>query len=172
VTGLLIAAIFAAAMSTVSTCLNSSATVILSDYYRRYMNPQATDRQSMRLLRWTTMVWGVAGTGAALAMTTVRSALDAWWTLAGIFGGGSLGLFLLGFVSRRAGNRAAMAGVGTGIVLILWMTLSPKWAAVPPSWRSPFHDFLIIVFGTAAVLGVGLVTGRNRPSQSSEDSPS
>ena len=169
ITGLLIAAIFAAAMSTVSTCLNSSATIILSDYYRRYINPQATEGQSMRLLRWTTMVWGVAGTGAALAMTTVRSALDAWWMLAGVFGGGTLGLFLLGFVSRRAGNRAAMAGVGTGIALILWMTLSPTWAAVPPSWRSPFHDFLIIVFGTAAVLGVGLVAGRNGPSRSKED---
>jgi SSS family solute:Na+ symporter len=160
ITGLLIAAIFAAAMSTVSTSLNSSATIILNDYYRRYVNRRATERQSMRLLRGTTIAWGLAGTGMALAMTTVRSALDAWWSLAGIFGGCTLGLFLLGFVSRRAGNRSAMAGVGTGIALILWMTLSPKWAALPPSWRSPFHDFLIIVFGTVAVLAVGLAFGR------------
>jgi solute:Na+ symporter, SSS family len=167
VTGLLVAAIFAAAMSTVSTSLNSSATIILNDYYRRYVNRRATERESMRLLRGTTIAWGLAGTGMALAMTTVRSALDAWWSLAGIFGGGTLGLFLLGFVSRRAGNRAAAAGVGGGIVLILWMTLSPKWAALPPAWRSPFHDFLVIVFGTLAVLGIGLALGRSGSARAS-----
>jgi solute:Na+ symporter, SSS family len=159
-TGLLIAAIFAAAMSTISTCLNSSATVILSDYYRRYLRPGAGEREALRVLRVTTVAWGLAGTGAAVAMTTVRSALDAWWTLAGIFGGGTLGLFLLGFVSRRASARSAAAGVAAGIVLTLWMTLSPSWTALPASWRSPFHDFLVIVFGTAVILAVGLVFGR------------
>jgi SSS family solute:Na+ symporter len=159
VTGLLIAAIFAAAMSTVSTCLNSSATVILSDYYQRFINPQTGERQSMMILRATTVFWGAAGTGAALAMTRAQGALDAWWTLAGIFGGGMLGLFLLGFFSRRVGNRAAQAGVGTGVLLILWMTLSPRSVAWPAAWRSPFHDFLTIVFGTLAVLVVGLAIG-------------
>ena len=108
----------------------------------------------------TTIVWGLAGTGAALAMTRVRSALDAWWTLAGIFGGGTLGLFLLGFVSRRAASRGALAGVAAGVLLTLWMTLSPSWPAFPAALRSPFHEFLIIVFGTAVVLAVGLAFGR------------
>jgi len=160
VTGLLIAAIFAAAMSTVSTSLNSSATILLSDYYRRFVNRRATERQAMGLLRAVTVLWGAAGTGAAIAMAQVRGALDAWWTLAGIFGGGTLGLFLLGFFSKRTGNRAAQAGVSAGVALILWMTLSPKVASIPPAWRSPFHEFLIIVFGTAAVLSVGFVAGR------------
>jgi SSS family solute:Na+ symporter len=160
VTGLLIAAIFAAAMSTVSTSLNSSATIVLNDYYRRFVNPRATERQAMRLLRVVTILWGAAGTGAAVAMTHVRGALDAWWTLAGIFGGGTLGLFLLGFFSKKTGNRAAQAGVSAGVALILWMTLSPRAVSLPPAWRSPFHEFLIIVFGTAAVLAVGLVVGR------------
>jgi SSS family solute:Na+ symporter len=163
VTGLLIAAIFAAAMSTVSTSLNSSATIILSDYYRRFVNPHTTERQSMRLLRATTIVWGAAGTGAALAMTRAQGALDVWWTLAGIFGGGMLGLFLLGFLSKHAGNRAAMAGVGAGVLVILWMTLSPRSAMWPEAWRSPFHNFLVIVFGTLAVLVVGLVVGYLEP---------
>jgi SSS family solute:Na+ symporter len=93
-------------------------------------------------------------------MTEVKGVLDAWWTLAGIFGGGTPGLFLLGFFSKRTGNRAARAGVSAGVALILWMTLSPKVASVPSAWRSPFHEFLIIVFGTAAVLAIGLVAGR------------
>ena len=133
---------------------------MLSDYYRRYVNQGATERQAMRLLRVVTVGWGAAGTGAAIAMTQVRGALDAWWALAGIFGGGTLGLFLLGFFSKQTGNRAAQAGVSIGVALILWMTLSPKIASIPPGWRSPFHEFLIIVFGTAAVLAVGLAAGR------------
>jgi len=169
VTGLLIAAIFAAAMSTVSTSLNSSATIILADYYKRYVKPGASQEQSMRVLRLTTVVWGAAGTAAALAMTTVRSALDAWWALAGIFGGGTLGLFLLGFFSRRATSRTAQAGVVTGIAIILWMTLSPKWPLLPAPWRSSFHEFLIIVFGTVAVLTVGLLLRPVRPKVPTQD---
>jgi solute:Na+ symporter, SSS family len=164
ITGLLIAAIFAAAMSTISTCLNSSATIILTDHYKRYINPHASERVSMRVLRGATVVWGLLGIGAAIAMTSVRSALDAWWTLAGIFGGGTLGLFLMGFISKRATSRSAMIGVGAGVVLILWMTISPTWSAVPPEWRSPFHGFLIMVFGTIMVMSVGMLLGRKTVS--------
>jgi SSS family solute:Na+ symporter len=169
VSGLVIAAIFAAAMSTISTCLNSSATVLLTDYYRRFLNPHADERRSMRVLRVTTVVWGLAGTAAAVAMTSVRSALDAWWTLAGIFGGGTLGVFLLGFVSRRATNRSAAAGVAAGVVLIIWMTLSPRLSAIPAGLRSPFHEFLVIVFGTAVVLAVGLAFGRRATASRTKD---
>jgi len=155
VTGLLIAAVFAAAMSTVSTSLNSSATILLTDYYKRYINREPSEKASMRVLYGTTVVLGVSASIAALAMTKVPSALDAWWKLAGIFGGGTLGLFLLGFLSRATTNRAAIGGVAAGVLVILWMTLSPKAEWVTEGLRSPFHSFLIIVFGTAAILLVG-----------------
>lgn len=157
ITGLLIASIFAAAMSTVSSSLNSSATIIVADYYRRYVNPQATERQSMRMLVLVTIVCGVLGTVIGLAMTKAKSALDAWWMLAGIFGGGTLGVFLLGFISRRVPSRAALAGVVLGVWVILWMTLSPRMSSWPAALQSPFHGFLIIVFGTATILLTGLV---------------
>ena len=156
VTGLLIAAVFAAAMSTVSTSLNSSATVILNDYYQRFAKSVVSERKSMRFLHVTTVIWGVFGTLIALAMTRAQSALDAWWTLAGIFGGGTLGLFLLGFVTRRVVSRAAMIGVGCGVLVILWMTLSPDAGFLPDLLKSPFHRFLVIVFGTAVIMLVGL----------------
>ena len=158
VTGLLIAAIFAAAMSTVSTSLNSSATVILNDYYQRFSKSAVSEKKSMRFLHVTTVIWGVFGTLIALAMTRAQSALDAWWTLAGIFGGGTLGLFLLGLMSRRVMSKAAMIGVSSGILLILWMTLSPDAGFLPNVLQSPFHRFLIIVFGTAVVMLLGLVS--------------
>ena len=157
VSGLLIASIFAAAMSTISTSLNSSATIVLHDYYRRFVRPDAGERQKMAVLYASTAAAGVLGTGMALAMISVRSALDTWWTLAGIFGGGMLGLFLLGIVARRANARAALAGVTVGVILILWMSLSPRWSGSLAAWSSPFHSFLTIVFGTAAILLIGLL---------------
>jgi SSS family solute:Na+ symporter len=156
-TGLLIAAVFAAAMSTVSTSLNSSATVILNDYFARFSKREIGEKRSMKILHLTTVVWGVLGTAIALAMTRAQSALDAWWTLAGIFGGGTLGLFLLGFVTKVVKSRGALVGVCCGVLLILWMTLSPHTVFLPEALRSPFHNFLIIVFGTGMVMGAGFV---------------
>lgn len=157
ITGLLVASIFAAAMSTISSSLNSAATILLGDYHLRFLRPGATEPQKMRFLHLATITMGVLGTGMALAMIRVKSALDAWWMLAGVFGGGMLGLFLLGFLSRRAGTRAGLAGVITGVVVILWMSLSPGWTGALAGWRSPFHGFLTIVFGTAAILLVGMM---------------
>jgi len=129
---------------------------VLHDYYQRYFRPAATEAQKMRVLHLATLAVGLLGTGMALAMIHVKSALDAWWTLAGIFGGGMLGLFLLGLLSRLAARAAGLAGVGAGVLLILWMSLSPRWEGALAAWRSPFHSFLIIVLGTAAILLVGL----------------
>ncbi len=157
VTGLLIASIFAAAMSTISSSLNSSATIVLTDYYQRYWRPAATEPQKMKVLYRATIAFGVLGTGLALAMINVRSALDTWWLLAGIFSGGMLGLFLLGYLARRAGRTAALAGVTVGVLTILWLSLSPRWGEAWAAWRSPFHGFLTVVLGTAALLLVGLL---------------
>jgi SSS family solute:Na+ symporter len=96
----------------------------------------------------------------ALAMMRIQSALDAWWSLAGIFSGGMLGLFLLGLISRLAGSVAAATGVTLGVLVISWMTFSPRWSGALAAWRSPFHSFLITVFGTLAILLVGLLVSR------------
>ena len=168
-TGLVIAAIFAAAQSTISGSINCSATLILCDIYRRYLRPAASERESMRVLWATSLVVGLAGTGMALAMMRIKSALDAWWELAGIFSGGMLGLFLLGLVSKRAKNPAALTGVIIGLLVIVWMTLSPKaiWPESLAALRSPFHTFMIIVIGTLTILLVGLLVSavRNKTSQ-------
>lgn len=156
-TGLLVASIFAAAMSTISSSLNSTATIFLSDYYLRFGRTDADEKTKMRVLYGATVASGVLGTAIALAMINVRSALDAWWTLAGIFGGGMLGLFLLGFLSRAANQASALIGVAVGVLVIMWMSLSPKWTGSLEVYASPFHSFLTIVFGTAALLLTGLL---------------
>ncbi|MCX7826489.1 MAG: sodium:solute symporter [Verrucomicrobiae bacterium] len=159
-TGLVIAAIFAAAQSTIASSINCSATLILCDLYKRYLRPAAGEREAMRVLWIASLAVGALGTGMALAMMRIKSALDAWWELASIFGGGMLGLFLLGMISRRANNPAAITGVLVGILVIVWMTFSPKWTGALEPFRSPFHSFLVIVIGTLTILLVGLLVSR------------
>jgi SSS family solute:Na+ symporter len=167
VAGLVIAAIFAAAMSTLSGSLNGAATLSLTDLYKRFLRPAAGPRESMAVLYTSTLLWGVVGTATALTICPLEtSTLDKWWELAGIFSGGMLGLFLLGILSRRAGNPEAATGVILGVLVIAWMVLS-KWEIGNPlpSWlRNPLHNLLAIVIGTLAILLVGLLLSRCRRS--------
>ncbi len=162
VTGLVLAAIFAAAQSTLASSINCSATLILRDGYQRYFRPGADEGECLRVLKIASLGIGILGTLAALAMIRVRSALDAWWQLAGIFSGGMLGLFLLGLISRRARNPEAVTGVVLGLMVILYMTFSAGWTGTWARFRSPFHSFLIVVMGTLAILLTGLILSRLR----------
>lgn len=164
VAGLVVAGLCAAAMD---SNLNCMATLFLNDVYRRHLRPQAGEREAMRVLHGSTLVFGAICIAAALAMISIKSALDVWWELAGIFGGGMLGLFLLGRLAPRADGRAGLAGVLAGIVVILWMTLSPKIAAWPEALRSPFHGLLVIVIGTLTILFVGALASRLLPPRAS-----
>jgi len=157
IAGLLIAAIFAAAMSSMDTSLNSSATVFYVDVYKGAFRPNASERESMNVLRVATFALGVIGTVTALAMLRIKSALDAWWTLQGVFTGGMLGLFLLGLICRRARNAHAIAAILVGILTIVWLSLSTThfWPESWSSMKNPFHPFLTIVIGTSVIVITG-----------------
>lgn len=171
VTGLLIAAIFAAAMSTISTSLNSAATILMTDVYKRYLRPDATEKGMMTALYVSTLGFGALGTAIALALIRAEGILDAWWILQGIFAGGMLGLFLLGMISRKAQNPAAVTGVVAGVLVIAWMSASPKLAELgwlPESLKNPLDGNLTIVFGTATILLVGMLVARLLPHRTPE----
>lgn len=138
-TGLLIASIFAAGMSTIATSVTSSSTIILTDYYQRFRK-HAGNRERMLVLKLSSVGVGVAGILVAFAFMSVQSALDAWWALASIFSGGMLGLFLLGYISRKARNFDAVLGVVCGVILVCWIVISPF-----------VHANLAIVFGTLLI---------------------
>jgi SSS family solute:Na+ symporter len=162
ITGLLIASIFAAGMSTVSTSINSTATIILSDYYKRYINKDASEKSSMKILYSSSLIFGSLGIIIALALVGVSSVLDAWWALASIFSGGMLGLFLMGYLSKRVRNVDAVIAVIIGALIIVWMSLSPMYFTEGKllAFRSPFHSNLTIVFGTLAIFLIGFVLAR------------
>ncbi len=156
-TGLLIASIFAAGMSTISTSLNSSATVILNDYYKR-IKKDITEGESVRVLYISSAVISLLGIIIAFYIIRVESALDIWWNLAGIFSGGMLGIFLLGYFSDKARNPAAIIGVALGLLVIIWMSLSPIYfTGVFEKYQNPLHSYMTIVVGTMVIFFTGLL---------------
>lgn len=147
VSGLLVAAIFAAGMSTVSTSINSAATVILTDFFQRGKN-EGNEKRNMKILYISSAIIGLGGMGVSLAMMSVRSALDAWWSLAAIFSGGMLGLFLLGFITQKVKGAYALVGVVAGVIVIAWISFSGQ---------TIFHSYMTIVLGTLTIFILGML---------------
>lgn len=112
VSGLLVAALFAAAMSSLDSSMNSVAAAVTTDFYGRF-NPQAPDRKRLNLARWVTVIVGMAGTIFALVMAgwKIRHLWDQFAQYLGLFGGGLAGLFLLAIFTRRANGKGAVIGV-------------------------------------------------------------
>jgi solute:Na+ symporter, SSS family len=173
ITGLLIASVFAAGMSTVSTSLNSTATICLTDYYKRYINRNADEKSSLRVLYLSSLVTGIAGILIALSLVGVKSTLDTWWSLASVFSGGMLGLFLLGFISRKTGRIEAATGVILGVIVIIWLSLSPVifTSGKGLMFRSPFHSNLTIVFGTITIFLTGFIITKMLNSRNKSNMP-
>ena len=116
----------------------------------------------MKILYLSSLIFGAMGIIIALALVGVESVLDAWWGLASIFSGGMLGLFLLGYLSKRVRNIDAAIGVIAGALLIIWMSLSPIYFTEGNllAFRSPFHNNLTIVFGTITISLVGFLLAK------------
>jgi SSS family solute:Na+ symporter len=155
--GLIVSAILSAAMSTISSGMNASATVFSVDIYQRYFKKDLNEKQHLRLLHLATVVFGLLGMGTGIAMIGVKSVLDVWWQLSGIFAAGMLGLFLLGIISKKSQNQEAILATIIGILVIIWMTFS---ASLPDEYaylRNPLHKNMIIVVGTLTIFLVGII---------------
>ena len=122
------------------------------------------------MLRIYTVVWGVLGTLTGLAMIQVRTALETGWQLAGIAGGGLVGLFLLALLSRRVKPWQAAIAVLASIMSIFWATFARE---LPREWdwfECAWHSRMIGVIGTVTLLTVGFglavltVTGKKDTS--------
>jgi len=157
IVGIVIAAILAAGMSTLDSSLNTSATVWTVDFYRRWKRNSDDDPKLLAITRWTTIAIGIIGTGAALLMIQVKTALDVWWQISAVFGGGMLGLFLLGILVPRATARPAQIATVLGILVVAWSNLLPKLDLVPEWGRLPFHPLLVGLEGTLTILICGWV---------------
>ena len=154
--GLLIASIFAAGMSTVSTSVTSAATIFLTDYWRPFfhkMTPKEHHALELVVVRLSSVGVGALGACVAIAMLSVESIIDAWWTLSSIFSGGMLGLFLLGCIPRKINRTAALVGCICGVLVIAWISLAGLWNL--PGIH--LHTYLAIVLGTTVIFLTGFL---------------
>lgn len=155
--GLIVAAILSAAMSTISSNMNASATVFTVDIYKKYFRPGISDKQHLFSLHLSTVIFGLIGLSAGLAMIGAKSLLDTWWKLSGIFAGGMLGLFLLGLISKQTKNTAAITATIIGVLVILWMTFSENISDQYSFVKSSLHSNMIIVVGTLTIFLAGVL---------------
>ena len=157
VKGLIIAAILAASMSTIDSALNCSATVLYEDYYRKYFRLNPSEKNSIGFLRLSTIVWGVMGIVFALLLINAQSALDTWWQISGIFGGGILGLFLLAIFNVKISHAQGIISVVFSLLIIIWGTFLRDLSA-NYSWLECTIDPIIIgAVGTAGLVALALI---------------
>lgn len=156
VRGILIAAIFAAAMSSMDSSLNCVSSLTLLDFYKRYINRQPDEKTEMRLLHLYTVVWGIAGTITGLLMTKIQSALETGWQLGGIAGGGVIGLFLLGLIFKRVKRWQAAVAVIASVLAIAWATFARNLPDYLSWLECTWHTRMIGVIGTITLLAVGI----------------
>ncbi len=121
IAGLIVAAIFAAAQSTISSSLNSVAAAFVTDFYGRVLKPNSDDKRRLRVARDVVVVLGVVGIGLAawIAAGGMKSAFDAYNTFIGMALGPVGGMFFLGVFAKRAGGASALIGASVGFIAVL-----------------------------------------------------
>jgi len=153
ISGLLIAAILAAAMSNLSAALNSLSSSAIMDFYAR-LRPAADETRKMRLSRLATLLWALVLLGlAVIALHKAGRVVEVGLQIASVAYGALLGVFLLGVLTRRANQWGAAIGMlcGFAIELYLWLGTSVPW-----TWW--------VMIGTALTFSVGWIASTLMPS--------
>lgn len=117
--GLLIASIFAAAMSTLSSNINSVSAVITSDFYKTFFRNTSFKGQ-MSVARWSGVIVGLLGTAMAIVLATwnIASLWDQFNTFLGLLTSGLGALFILGIFFPRVNSIGAFVGLITGVIIL------------------------------------------------------
>jgi SSS family solute:Na+ symporter len=148
--GLLVAAIFAAAMSSIDSALHSLATCMTVDFYQRYNRSTPSESRSLRVAQGLIVAWGLVGIGSAFYVASTGEALLPFLIqYTAMFLGPLLGLFLMGVLIPRINATGAFYGT-IAAVLILAIGSGQGWLSFPGIWRSA------IIAPVAVLLGWGI----------------
>lgn len=168
--GLIVAGIFAAALSSIDSELNSLSTVFIVDWYKRLDSKDRGEAWYLKSSRGATIFWGVLATLAALALGETRSIIELVNKIGSYFYGSILGVFVLLLWVKRANSIGALAGLVCGMSTVFlfdrlydnpttdaWQFIMP-WNAVPQSFEKTIEYLWLNPIGTATVvlLGIGL----------------
>ena len=155
VAGLIIAGVFAAAQSTISSSLNSVATAFVTDVYGRLWKPESDDQARLGVAKWVVIVLGLAGIGVSSYLAMIKT--DEVFMLFNRFIGFALGplggLFALGVFSRRSDGRAGLCALIAGVVTVIGVYLMNEAGII---------DLMPLLYGAVGFLTtlvVGIVLG-------------
>ena len=154
--GIFMAALFSAAMSTMSSDLNCLSAVGVEDYYRK-LRPNSTDKQRLFVGKIIVAVCGTiaVGIGAFIARKG-DSALGLYYAATAIVSAGLAGMFLLAFFSRRANRKGLWIGIIAALIFTAWATLTGgKYKMLDLGWNYLWPDVMIGVIAHVIVLVVG-----------------
>src|SRR5579864_6957721 len=144
ISGLLIAAVLAAAMSNLSAALNSLSSSAIMDFYARF-RPQADEKKKMQLSRLATVLWALVLFGlAVIALHKAGRVVEVGLQIASVAYGALLGAFLLGVLTRKANQTGAMLGMLCGFCVELYLWLGTR---IPWTWW--------VMIGTSVTFAIG-----------------
>ena len=147
--GLMIAAIFAAAMSTASGELNSLATATIIDFYRRHFVKEASDTHYLTVSKLATILWGLFACVVAVYSADQGSLIEVVNRYGSFFYGSLLGVFILAILTKRATARGAFWGMMAGMIVVLTVAFSPRTSSIAFLWHNLIGAVVVVVVGMA-----------------------
>jgi SSS family solute:Na+ symporter len=159
ITGLLIAGVFAAAMSSLSSSMNALASASAYDFWAPMAKREGDEFALLRAGRVFTLLWALLLVGAAILyipMSEGAAAVEVALTIASLVYGGLLGAFFLGVFDARAHQVGVMAGIGSGITVVTGIWVWGTWVAGSPLVGWPWF----VLIGTAVTMSVGAAVSR------------
>ena len=154
IVGLLIAAIFAAAMSTIAAELASLSTATIIDFYRRFLKPEATEKHFLRVSRLATGFWGLLASGIAIWAAELGSLIEVVNRFGSFFYGSILGVFILAVAFRSATGNGAFIGLICGMGSVAWVATFTKIAFL---WHNVVGAVVVVAVGLAVSAGERLI---------------
>ena len=145
--GLIIAAIFAAAMSSIAAELNSLATSSVIDIYRRLLKPEASDAHYLFVSKLMTGFWGVIACLVAVYAAGLGSLIEVVNRFGSFFYGSLLGVFVLALAFKRTTGTAAFVGLLAGMAVVMAVAFHPATSGISFLWHNPIGVIAVVVVG-------------------------
>ena len=145
--GLLIAAIFAAAMAASAGELNALATATIIDFYRRLFVKNATDAHYLAVSKLATIGWGLFACVVAMYAANQGSLIEVVNRYGSFFYGSLLGVFMLAILTKRATSTGALVGLVAGMIVVLTVAFSPWTKDIAFLWHNLIGAVVVVVVG-------------------------
>lgn len=168
VSGVVLAALFGAAMSMVASDLNCVGLILVQDFHAQFF-PRRTDAQRLRFGKLVIVGCGLLAIVVAIGLTQSRgSALALYYAATAILAGGLAGLFLLAFLCSRAGRTAALTGICVNLAFTTYATLTLHGGKMVNlhGWNFPWNEYIIGACGNVLFLASGLLSAALFPARS------